>query len=1086
MADFATLSIKVDSSGVKTATTEVAALGKQAETTSRQVDSIGNSGDKIASIFKGLATVFALKELGSAIKDLTLLAARYETLGISMNVVGLNAGYGSTQMAEFQRGLEKTGISAIESRNNLARMAAAQLDLTKSGKLARVAQDAAVIGDINSSEAFERLVQGIVTGQPRILHTMGIFADFEGAEKKWAHAHGKTMETLSQAEKVQIRFNATLEEGAKRAGVYEAAMGTAGKQIKSMERYVQDLQVQIGNTMMEALTASVARLVTGLKDSKTAMDDWAASGGQGVFAMNLRDGVMSLVDALVTAGKWIYDHTESISLMAAAYVSLKIGDVVTAMFLWGKSIYDSTSALIVKITTLEATRAETVRSMLAEAGLATQVGGTARAHIASATAMIASRAASIAAAVASGTMTVAEGILAKAELAVAAAAVTKAEAVVAGTVAMEGAQIAMAQMTGGISLLVTLLGTAAASWFIYGNAQNKVAKSTADGQKWLAEENQKVRDKMESDAKITANINSGMTPTEAAEKEWDPTKNDRVAMAQKLYGDAQIAEAKAVADLASARADANRFEGAGMAELKAITDAQLGLQSASQELYRAKQAWDTTVELTKGGHQSTLDLEALKLAKMPKPTDTTPGDGKDKQREHFLEGLKRDTSAVNAEIAAGFQINKDMESMEKERAKILAAAAVLGLAEEDKVTHKITTNNAVILKRLAAVNALHGFKANDKVFQDAVGPDVEMQKLLDTGKSIEAMFQAGTITADQNTVALERNRLAIQALNDSRDVRMKALINPNGKAQRDYNENQMAYSGWTDGAGVEHGGYKGTLQPEVRAQIERALAAQQAAVRISSVSPTVSAALPNLKPYLGLEEELRVLLEAQQMLKEGGEDAFGLQEASAYTYEETLKSLNDAISANYSKTMALKAAQGNTWALMSQVIDKSAGSAADALVNWMDKTDGLARTWESLGTTVRNVVADMLKQMARAIIQAQLMQPAMDWAKKGSNWGDLWAAGLSLFGSTTPGTAVKPIANGGSSSGLAYSGALPAANGSGIEGSVTINITNTSSGAGEPTVSTTPNLAALGKMIAAQTRQTIVDESRHGGLLARA
>lgn len=240
-------------------------IKKSAEGAIEGLNRASGGFDRAVASAKAAAAIFAVYEVQKHAREVLDLAARYQTLGVAMNVVGRNAGYSQAEMAGFDASLRKTGISMLESRNNLAKMAAAQLDLSKAAEMGRVAQDAGVIANIKSSEAFERLIQGIVSGQPRVLHTMGIFADFVKREDEWAKAHGKTRQELSQSELVQIRFDATLAEGAKRAGAYEAAMGTAGKQIKSTERYVEDLKVKIGTAFLPEYTRAVFAYSNALK-----------------------------------------------------------------------------------------------------------------------------------------------------------------------------------------------------------------------------------------------------------------------------------------------------------------------------------------------------------------------------------------------------------------------------------------------------------------------------------------------------------------------------------------------------------------------------------------------------------------------------------------------------------------------------------------------------------------------------------------------------------------------------------------------------------------------------------------------------
>ena len=232
--------------------------------------------DVFAGITAGLT--IATKKL---VKEVTTLAARYETLGVVLRVVGNNAGHSAEQMDEFQQALEKTGISMISARQALIRMSQAQIDLSKSEQLARIAQDAAVIGNINSSQAFERMVDGIQRGQVIILKTIGINVQFQQSYKELAKTLGKTSDDLTEFEKVQARTNVVIEAGTRIAGAYEGAMSTAGKQALSLQRHMENLKVLLGTVFLpayaeiiEGVTDSIKGLNSELEDDKSTIEYW--------------------------------------------------------------------------------------------------------------------------------------------------------------------------------------------------------------------------------------------------------------------------------------------------------------------------------------------------------------------------------------------------------------------------------------------------------------------------------------------------------------------------------------------------------------------------------------------------------------------------------------------------------------------------------------------------------------------------------------------------------------------------------------------------------------------------------------------
>ena len=162
------------------------------------------------------------------------------------------------------------------------RLIQAHVKLSTAQKLARIAQDAAVIGAMNSSQAFEQMVYGIQSANVRVLRTIGINVNFQQSYMRLSRQLHISVLDLTQTQKAQARLNAVLAAGPTIAGAYTSAMTTAGKKLLSLKRYSDNLKVSLGEAFTPALGMIVDQLTAGIKDltselqgKKDGVRDWA-------------------------------------------------------------------------------------------------------------------------------------------------------------------------------------------------------------------------------------------------------------------------------------------------------------------------------------------------------------------------------------------------------------------------------------------------------------------------------------------------------------------------------------------------------------------------------------------------------------------------------------------------------------------------------------------------------------------------------------------------------------------------------------------------------------------------------------------
>jgi phage-related protein len=235
-------------------TAETAQFTRGMEQARRSTEEFSKSSTKLRSAMVGLGVGFgaagvALITFSRRAFD---AAARVEELDVALQAVGHSTGVGYEALNEAALAIKANGIEMEIAQKTALKFAQNNLELAKAADVARVAQDLAVIGALNSTDAFDRLTHAIVTGRSEVLKSVGIQKSAGQAYAEYAASVGKAARDLSYTEKQTAVMNMVLKEGARVAGTYEASMTTAGKVLRSYARLHNELGVAVGGVLLKA------------------------------------------------------------------------------------------------------------------------------------------------------------------------------------------------------------------------------------------------------------------------------------------------------------------------------------------------------------------------------------------------------------------------------------------------------------------------------------------------------------------------------------------------------------------------------------------------------------------------------------------------------------------------------------------------------------------------------------------------------------------------------------------------------------------------------------------------------------------
>jgi hypothetical protein len=194
------------------------------------------------------AAAFAMYKFGKSSFD---SAARVSELNVAIDAIGKSSGVGAKTINETAKAIAKQGIEMAAAQQMAIEYAQGNLNMAQAAEIARVGQDLAVISQKNSTDTAQLLTRAIKTGNSMLLKSAGVSRMASEGYADYARQLGKNSTQLTATERQQAIINLILDEGAKVAGVYEAAMQEPGKVLRSFPRLLNDMQVAFGGALLK-------------------------------------------------------------------------------------------------------------------------------------------------------------------------------------------------------------------------------------------------------------------------------------------------------------------------------------------------------------------------------------------------------------------------------------------------------------------------------------------------------------------------------------------------------------------------------------------------------------------------------------------------------------------------------------------------------------------------------------------------------------------------------------------------------------------------------------------------------------------
>ena len=291
--------------------------------------------------------------------EATMFAANIEQANRALSVISNTMGKSSEWALSYRDSLRDLNITTNSATNATAQFIKAGFPMEALNKLGTAAQGAAIsyammTGEtISSSQALDKMIRALVTGNVTELHTLGINVMMRDSLRENTRQTGEAALQVDTHQRKLLMLSDTLKKTEPLMLLYAKSTDLAAKQISSSKRPIEEMKLALGNLFLPELTASATAFYqtvsAGMKWVKAHTDEMTA----------VKNVIKDFADGLLYA----------VGFLTAYSLAMAIATATTGGFSAGAGIFSgalATMGMSLNLTGTSATVAATKIGLMGE------------------------------------------------------------------------------------------------------------------------------------------------------------------------------------------------------------------------------------------------------------------------------------------------------------------------------------------------------------------------------------------------------------------------------------------------------------------------------------------------------------------------------------------------------------------------------------------------------------------------------------------------------------------------------------------------------------------------------------------------